>query len=226
MRVCSRHLHNIKNRPPVSQKSPEKGYIMNKTNQELFFDAIGRPGFESWISTGSSDRIEVHTRDESHHFGELSLAEQRKVLHWIRANVVPRKTPLNGHTSYGMKHVLEHRTNIYVTNNQFKEAMLLCGYYPVCVDELNWRYCISKRSPIFTLQKDRRCGLEIPSCVMEYPHAEWEFEHGVWQCSNCGEEGASDSSLYDPDLKPKLRQCYSCGAIIGEPKAQFPIKKI
>lgn len=107
---------------------------MKKTNESRFYEEADRPGFESWVTTlrnedGDILAIEVHTKDESHHFDELSEAEQEKVLAWIQANVKPRETPLEGHTSYGMKHTLQHRTNIYVTNNQFKEAMLLCGFY-------------------------------------------------------------------------------------------------
>lgn len=52
-------------------------------------------------------------------------------------------------TSYGLKHILEHDTGIYLTNNEFKDAMLICGYEPVNPQELNWTYCISKKSPAF-----------------------------------------------------------------------------
>lgn len=71
------------------------------------------------------------------------------VCNWIKDNIYPRKTPLLDYTSYGIKHILENDTGIYLTNNQFKDAMLLCGYEPVDPDELNWSYCISKRSPAF-----------------------------------------------------------------------------
>jgi len=32
------------------------------------------------------------------------------VMGWITENILPRKTPLYGHTSYGIKHLLEHNT--------------------------------------------------------------------------------------------------------------------
>ena len=102
------------------------------------------------------------------HFNEMSPVVQEKVLTWIRANIFPRKTPLLNSSSYGMKHVLQDRTNIYMTNNQFKEAMLLCDFFPVHKEELNWHYCISKKSPIFVEQEDHKRGLFMPECVMEY----------------------------------------------------------
>jgi len=77
------------------------------------------------------------------------------VRNWIDTNIYPRKTPLLDYTSYGIKHILQSDTGIYLTNNEFKDAMLLCGYTPVNPDELNWHYCISKRSPAF-VQKSRK----------------------------------------------------------------------
>ena len=71
------------------------------------------------------------------------------VCDWIDSNIVPRKTPLYDHTSYGLKHIFERDTGLYLTNNEFKDAMLMCGYEPVNPYELNWCYCISARSPAF-----------------------------------------------------------------------------
>lgn len=71
------------------------------------------------------------------------------ITYWIRENLVPRKTPLASSSSYGLKHLMEHDTGIYLTNNEFKDAMLLCGFDPINPNELNWHYCISKRSPAF-----------------------------------------------------------------------------
>ncbi len=204
---------------------------MKQTNKERFYEEVDRAGFESWVTAFRSEdgdilAIEVHSKGEDHHFNELSEAEQEKALAWIRANVSPRETLLNGHTSYGMKHVLEHRTRIYMTNNQFKEAMLLCGFYPVTVDELNWHYCISQKSPIFQRQEDGRDGLLIPECVMEYPHADWEFRHGAWECSNCGETGGEQECWYTPGYRPQLHQCPTCGAIMGDKDVRLSLKKV
>lgn len=80
---------------------------------------------------------------------DLSKEEQQVILDWIKENVTPRKGVLHGHTSYGIKHIQEHDTKIYLTNNQFKHAMLLAGYEPYDEHMLNWIYCISKRSKCF-----------------------------------------------------------------------------
>jgi len=67
--------------------------------------------------------------------------EVREVGEWIKKNIRPART-IYCVTSYGLKHSVEGATNIYLTNNQFKDAMLLAGYKPVDPDELNWRYRI------------------------------------------------------------------------------------
>ena len=88
---------------------------------------------------------------------------QEKIFIWIKANVFPSKGVIfMGTNSYGMKHVLEHRMGLYMTNNQYKEAMLRCGFFPVDSQELNWY--ILQSSPIYVTQKDGRRGLYIPEC--------------------------------------------------------------
>ena len=84
---------------------------------------------------------------------DIPLETQEKVFAWIKENFRPRKTPLDEHDSYTLKHVLERATDIYLGNNAFKDAMLQCGFEPVDYFEMNWRFRISKRSPAFI--KDR-----------------------------------------------------------------------
>lgn len=81
---------------------------------------------------------------------------QSIVLHWIANNIYPRKAPLHGITSYWIKHQLSHDTGIYLTNNQFKDAMMLSGYNPVNDKELNCEYCISRKSPLFDRRRLRK----------------------------------------------------------------------
>ena len=89
------------------------------------------------------------TKDDEALLVDLPQEEQEIVLNWISKNIIPRKTPCEGHTSYGIKHFLEDDTKIYTTNNQFKDAMMLSGYEPVDEHLLNWTYRISKKSPAF-----------------------------------------------------------------------------
>lgn len=64
----------------------------------------------------------------------------KTISDWIKKNFRPNKNSVCPSSSYGLKHLLQEETNIYLTNNQFKDAMWLAGYYPIDPDELNWHY--------------------------------------------------------------------------------------
>lgn len=83
----------------------------------------------------------------------LSTHEYLSVLNWINDNIIPRKTMNPYHDSYEIKHLLQDDTGIYLTNNQFKDAMMICGYYPDDQNDLNWNYCISQKSRAFIRYK-------------------------------------------------------------------------
>lgn len=100
------------------------------------------------IRNGRPYSIENGTEDKDLITGK-SKEVQEQVMTWIRENIIPRKAVNHGHSSYGMKHILQKATGIYLTNNEFKDAMLLCGYEPVNPDELYWIYRISEKSPAF-----------------------------------------------------------------------------
>lgn len=163
-----------------------------------FMDQVDHEGYECTVRTSrngfTTDFFTVETGRDTGHFRDLSEEEQAIALRWLHHNVYSAKSVLGGHTSYGMKHILQDRTNIYMTNNQFKELMLICGFYPADADELNWRFYIKKSSPIFQLQPDGRCGLAMLGEPMDYSakdtddrsEADWEYDHGSWQCSACG----------------------------------------
>ncbi len=71
--------------------------------------------------------------------------EREMLLDWIKMNVHKASYINHKRTSYGLKHLFEADTGIYVTNNQFKDGMIECGFYPSDPDELNWHYRISER---------------------------------------------------------------------------------
>lgn len=73
---------------------------------------------------------------------DLKQNQMLKVGNWIKENVISSDEVFDRASSYGLKHELERDIKIYLTNNQFKDAMLLAGYKPVDPNELNWRYKI------------------------------------------------------------------------------------
>ena len=82
--------------------------------------------------------------------------KQTKVLDWISINFIPIIAPLTDYNSYRLKHMLEEETGVQLSNNQFKDAMLLSGYKPIDPNELNWHFNISARYKDFTPQTQEK----------------------------------------------------------------------
>lgn len=73
---------------------------------------------------------------------DVSYEDVMQINKWIKDNIRTSNS-INERNSYSLKHVLEKDTRIYLTNNQFKDAMLLAGFNPVKEDEINWRFRVA-----------------------------------------------------------------------------------
>ncbi|MGD9679223.1 MAG: RNA-binding domain-containing protein [Vulcanibacillus sp.] len=91
--------------------------------------------------------------DRPSDFMNLDDETRRKVLAWCEKYFVPSQSIYLDMSSYGLKHILEKDTDIYLTNGQFKGAMILSGFIPKSIDELNWYFNISKKSPAIYMGK-------------------------------------------------------------------------
>lgn len=119
----------------------------------------------SSIISGTVECISVGglpVNTESSFFDDALLTDedketQKKVLKWIKQHCVRIKTINRRHSSYGLKHILERDTGIYLTNNQFKHAMLLAGHNPTNEKDLNWYFRIGSRA----LNSNRRMNVNI-----------------------------------------------------------------
>ena len=72
----------------------------------------------------------------------LPDSEIAQISEWVKKNIRAADRNYSGYTSYGLKHELERDTGIYLTNDQFKHAMLLAGFEPNDPDALNWDFNI------------------------------------------------------------------------------------
>lgn len=86
-------------------------------------------------------------------FMNLDDEVKQRVVHWCKKYFIVTNTFYLQSTSYGLKHVFEKDTDIYLTNGQFKGAMLLAGFKPKDRTELNWNFNISSRSPALHMSK-------------------------------------------------------------------------
>lgn len=73
---------------------------------------------------------------------DLTEAKKVEALDILREWFEPSTKTSLRHTSYGMKHWLEDAISCYVSNNQFKDAMLTLGFEPSNYSELNWCFKI------------------------------------------------------------------------------------
>lgn len=102
---------------------------------------------------------------------ELTAEQRAQIGDWIKQSLLPIASPNHDHTSYGIKHRFEKSAGgFYVTNGQFKGAMRLAGFEPVEAGEMNWTFCISKRSPGLTGKPatdrlDRKANIEQAAIV-------------------------------------------------------------
>lgn len=61
-------------------------------------------------------------------FPDLDDKIRYMTIRWIDHNLKKRKTANKHRTVYGVKHVLQAQTGIYLTESQFAEALLRCDY--------------------------------------------------------------------------------------------------
>jgi hypothetical protein len=79
---------------------------------------------------------------------ELSDIEKKALDNWIMENILPQKTPNKNYTSYALKNLFEEsQEGFFITNRQFKEAMIRCNFVPVNKNKLNWDFRVSLKSP-------------------------------------------------------------------------------
>ena len=83
---------------------------------------------------------------------------QEAVLAWIKKEIKPGKKALISYSSYGIKHILQGDTGIYLSNNAMKDAMLMAGFEPVDPEEGNWHFCMSIKSKAF--DRKSRLGMK------------------------------------------------------------------
>ena len=97
---------------------------------------------------------DLYTRSDDWKFKRFSDLDDKiryMTIRWIDHNLKKRKT-LNKHrTVYGVKHVLQAQTGIYLTESQFAEALLRCDYQLIRPSQCKYAMYVnaSDKSPAF-----------------------------------------------------------------------------
>jgi len=91
------------------------------------------------------------------------------VFGWIHDHISPATRTYTRSTSYGFKHMVEEDIGHYITNNQFKDAMLLCGYQPVDPNKTNWMFKVKVSLPSDSeLELERKVGVKTARFVEKW----------------------------------------------------------
>ena len=99
-----------------------------------FIDDNGLPHSAGYLNL--HERCELDKLDNAH--------ERRIVQDWIRDTFNPIKSYNPKHSTYSLKHLLETKTGIYLTNNQMKDALLNMGYTCQNEHKINWLVNVSE----------------------------------------------------------------------------------
>lgn len=96
------------------------------------------------IINTNKNTIDIDTGKLNHpnSYKNMGLKEKQTLAEWIKSKIEPSKRIYWQRSSYGLKHDFERDTDIYVTNGEFKGAMLMEGFAPVNEKELNWYFKI------------------------------------------------------------------------------------
>jgi len=90
----------------------------------------------------SSELDNTRQRDHPRAYDALSPEEKDALQYWIGHAIQTATKADDDYSSYGLKREYERETNLYVSNAQFKGAMLVAGYLPIKKGEQNWHFKI------------------------------------------------------------------------------------
>lgn len=89
-------------------------------------------------------------------FDLMSKEKQLEILELINWGLTQIDTINTRHTSYGLKHIFEkYLEDGYISNGEFKGAMLHSGYRVHDLEQLNWCFNISEKSLILSVKKEQ-----------------------------------------------------------------------
>lgn len=106
-------------------------------------------------------KVTVKTLGDDHHLTEFSEEIRKLVLDWVYWNFLPAHKLYVQKGSDSLRDVLASRTRIVLTNNQFKEAMLMNGFWPRDPKEVDWVFYVQAGSPAIRMQADGFPGIPV-----------------------------------------------------------------
>lgn len=78
--------------------------------------------------------------NQPEHYEKLKEHEKTILASWIESCVKTNERTMLRHSSYRLKHIAEKQCDFYISNGQFKGAMLAAGYEPIDTRFINWKF--------------------------------------------------------------------------------------
>lgn len=94
----------------------------------------------------------INDQNDTESIFDFSDTVVEGIVTWIQKAFTPIKTVNKRHSSYSLKHILQDNIGLYMTENQFKMAMILAGFEPSNYNDLSHTYRISQHSIAFSLR--------------------------------------------------------------------------
>lgn len=141
----------IKSFPNITLEGLSKELGMTREGVKYYIVRMKEAGLLRRIG-GTRGKYEITNElDRPAYFNEIDPDEKNAAINWCKKNFISTKGFDTSSDSYGLKHILQGDTKLYLTNGQFKAAMLLAGFRCKDTAELNWCFNISRNSSAFHL---------------------------------------------------------------------------
>ena len=165
----------------------DKGEIVSFTwqdrNEEELCEIKGKTVYYNGIVNGHPFSSE---KDYSL-FTDLPIDYQKLCCYWVNKYCIPAASYHRFRTSYGMKHILEQCTKIYMTNNQFKDLMMIKGFAPKNPHCLNWSFKV-REAPLREAEKTKT-PIQLQELKLGYPKQKPTYRlNGRVTCYYCEED--------------------------------------
>ncbi len=95
------------------------------------------------------------SKNKPDEYDTLTPEKKELLAYWISKAVKPAST-YDANSSYGIKHDFEYQTGVYVSNAEFKGAMLIADYLPHDAFAQNWHFKITKTYDSRKISRDLR----------------------------------------------------------------------
>lgn len=147
----------VRNRFVKKENHPEKGLLIEGMDYSELKESFKELDLSKPLTIDALGAI----IDSPSEFMKLSEKDKSLALEWIK-NMYEPSDKIFSSSSYGIKHVLQgfkgdggKYYNLYLTNGEFKGAMLAAGFEPVEHNVINWHFRMKLKPYAYGMDDDK-----------------------------------------------------------------------